>query len=99
MRCAAQDPAGEAAGLLSAPAGLASGLAAMLDSAAGLASVPAADPEESGDAGVVSSDLLQAVAAKNIEKRARIRTLRITSSLVPSALAKRAKLKSGVRIL
>jgi hypothetical protein len=63
----------------------------MLDSAAGLAALPAVDPDDSGEAGVVSSDLLQAVAAKNIEIRARTRTLRITSSFVPSALAKRAK--------
>jgi hypothetical protein len=87
----AQDAAGEAAGLaiaglVSAP-GLVAGLASM--PAAGLASVDAAD---SGVAGVVSSDLLHAVAAKNIDTRARIRTLRITSSFVPSALAKRAKI-------
>jgi len=73
-----QEPAGEAAGLA---AELASGAAA---DAAGLASSEAAaDAEASGEAGV-SSDLVQA-AAKNIEIRARIRTLRITTSFVASA--------------
>jgi hypothetical protein len=73
-----QDPAGEAIGLAaSLAAGLASGLAAALVSgeAAGLASVDASG------AGV-SSDLVQAVAAKNIEKRASIRNFRITTSLI-----------------
>ena len=55
--------------------------------AAGLASSEAAaDAEASGEAGV-SSDLVQAVAVKNIETRAKIRTLRITASFVTSALA------------
>jgi hypothetical protein len=71
-------PAGLAAGLAMLPAGLAAGLAS-----AGLAaSEGAAEAEASGEeAGVVSWDFLQAIAAKNIEMKARIRTLRITSSL------------------
>ena len=82
-----QEPAGDAAGLDSA--GLASGAAA---DAAGLASSEGAiDAEASGDAGV-SSDLLQAVAVKNIDTNARNRTLRITTSFVTSALAERAEL-------
>jgi hypothetical protein len=84
-----QEPAGEAAGLA---AGLASGAAA---DAAGLASSEAAaDAEASGEAGV-SSDLVQA-AAKNIEIRARIRTLRITTSFVTSALVKRAEFETAL---
>jgi hypothetical protein len=70
-----QDAAGEAAGL-SGAAGLAMSLAAGLasgEAAAGLASA------EASGAGV-SSDLVQAVAAKTIEKRARIRNFRITTS-------------------
>jgi len=44
--------------------------------------------------------LLQAVAVKNIETRARIRTLRITSSFVTSALAENAQsFENGARIL
>jgi len=53
---------------MSLAAGLASG-----EAAAGLASA------EASGAGV-SSDLVQAVAAKTIEKRARIRNFRITTS-------------------
>jgi len=71
-----QDAAGEAAGLVSGAAGLAMSLAAGLasgEAAAGLASA------EASGAGV-SSDLVQAVAAKTIEKRARIRNFRITTS-------------------
>ncbi len=67
-----QEPAGEAAGL---PAGLASGAAA-----AGLASAGAAD-EAAGAAGS-SDDLLQAMAAKNIGMRSRMKTLRIALSLL-----------------
>jgi hypothetical protein len=91
-RTLSQEPAGEAAGLASA--GLASGAAA---DAAGLASSEAAaEAEASGEAGV-SSDLLQAVAAKNIETNARNRTLRITTSFVPSALAEtRRALKTAL---
>jgi hypothetical protein len=68
-----QDAAGEAAGL---PASLGAGLAMSL--AAGEAAAGLASAEASG-AGV-SSDLVQAVAAKSIEKRARIRNFRITTS-------------------
>jgi hypothetical protein len=81
-----QEPAGEAAGLAST-AGLAAELASGAAEPAGLASSEAA-----GEAGAVSSvDLLQAVAAKSIEINARIRALRMTTSLVPSALVKRAE--------
>jgi hypothetical protein len=71
-----QDAAGEAIGLVSGAAGDAASLAMGLasgEAAAGLASA------EASGAGV-SSDLVQAVAAKSIEKRARIRNFRITTS-------------------
>ena len=81
----AQDAEGEAIGLagslaagLGASAGLSSLLAAALasgEAAAGLASA------EASGAGV-SSDLVQAVAAKNIERRAKIRNFRITTSFM-----------------
>jgi hypothetical protein len=67
-----QEPAGEAAGL---PAGLASGAAA-----AGLDSAGAAD--EAAGAEVSSDDLLQAMPAKNIGMRSRMKTLRIALSFV-----------------
>lgn len=82
-----QEPAGEAAGLASGAAGDAAGLAS---------SEAAADAEASGEAGV-SSDLVQAVVAKNIETSARSRTLRITISFVTSALAEtRRALKTAI---
>jgi hypothetical protein len=77
-----------AAGLAVALAAPASG-----EAAAGLASA------EASGAGV-SSDLVQAVAAKNIEKRAKIRNFRITTSFsFRTALAKRSAFKTALRIL
>jgi hypothetical protein len=73
-----QDAAGDAAGLAaSLAAGLASVLAAPAsgEGAAGLASA------EASGAGV-SSDFEQAVAAKSIEKRAKIKNFRITTSFI-----------------
>ena|SRR5271170_944524 len=81
-----------AAGADSAGLAAAAGLAA---SAAGLAA-SAAEAEASGAA--PSSDLLQAVAAKNAVMKSRIRTLRIASSLDDSALIGRAK-ANAARIL
>lgn len=91
--CIAQEPAGEAAGLLISPA---AGLASV--EAAGLAS-SAEDAEASG--AEVCSDLLQAmlVAAKNIEIRPRTRILRITSSFVQSAQAAHTRFGNGATIL
>jgi len=81
-------PISLAAGLdMSVAAGLAG------EAAAGLASA------EASGAGV-SSDLLQAVAAKTIEKRAKIRNFRITTSFIfHTALAKRTAFKTALRIL
>ena len=88
-----QDAAGEAIGAASLAAGLAISLAAGLamSLAAGLASA------EASGAGV-SSDLVQAVAAKTVEKRARIRNFRITTSIIiiHTALAKRPAFKSAL---
>ncbi len=82
-----QEAAGEAIGAASLAAGLAISVAAGLEvSAGGLISGEAtaglASAEASG-AGV-SSDLVQAVAAKTIEKRARIRNFRIIISFIHS---------------
>jgi hypothetical protein len=88
-----QDAAGEAAGL---PASLGAGLAMSL--AAGEAAAGLASAEASG-AGV-SSDLVQAVAAKTIENRTKIRNFRITTSFIfHTALAKRSAFKTALRIL
>jgi hypothetical protein len=92
-----QEAIGDAIGLASSlGAGLAISGAAMLPSGeagAGLASIDASG------AGV-SSDLEQAVVAKNIEKRAKMRIFRITTSLSSrSALAKRSACWSALRIL
>ena len=72
-----QDADGEAIGAASLAAGLAVSVAAGLDVsvAAGLAST------EASGAGV-SSVLVQAVAAKTVERRARIRNFRITTSII-----------------
>jgi hypothetical protein len=81
-----QEAAGEAIGAASLAAGLGASVAAELEVSAGLASGEAttglASAEASG-AGV-SSDLVQAVAAKTIEKRARIRNFRIIISFIHS---------------
>jgi hypothetical protein len=81
-----QEAAGEAIGAASLAAGLAISVAAGLEVSAGLTSGEAttglASAEASG-AGV-SSDLVQAVAAKTIEKRARIRNFRIIISFIHS---------------
>jgi hypothetical protein len=81
-----QEAAGEAIGAASLAAGLGASVAAGLEVSAGLASGEAttglASAEASG-AGV-SSDLVQAVAAKTIEKRARIRNFRIIISFIHS---------------
>jgi hypothetical protein len=67
---------GDAAGLLSLPAGLA--IPPPLLGLASPVAPPASDGAASDDADEgVPCSLLQAVAAKNIEMRARIRTLRI----------------------
>jgi hypothetical protein len=91
-----QDAAGDAIGLAdSLGLGLASVLAAPASegAAAGLASA------EASGAGV-SSDFEQAVAANNIEKRAKIRNFRITTSFIfHTALAKRSAFKTACRIL
>jgi hypothetical protein len=85
---AAQEAAG-AAGLAAPPAG--AGTLASGAGAAGAAPSEAADAEASGEA--VSSDLLQAIAAKHMETRARIRALRIIPSFVNPRWPKRAELK------
>jgi hypothetical protein len=87
-----QDAEGEAIGAASLAAGLAVSVATGLDVsvAAGLASA------EASGAGV-SSDLVQAVAAKTVERRARIRNFRITTSIIiRTALAKRPAFKSAL---
>jgi len=80
-----QEAAGEAIGAASLAAGLAISLAAGLEASAGLASgeVTGLASAEASGAGV-SSDLVQAVAAKTIEKRARIRNFRIIISFIHS---------------
>jgi len=72
-----QDADGEAIGAAALAAGLDVSVAAGLDVsvAAGLAST------EASGAGV-SSVLVQAVAAKTVERRARIRNFRITTSII-----------------
>ena len=88
-----QDAAGEAAGAASLAAGLAMSLAAGLasgEAAAGLASA------EASGAGV-SSDLVQAMAAKNIEKRARIRNFRITTSFTFVRAGQAPSVKDGAK--
>lgn len=53
-----------------------------MDSTALAAAEAAAEAEVSGDVAEPSSDLLQAIPAKNMETRARTRNLRIISSFV-----------------
>jgi hypothetical protein len=54
---------------------------------------------EASGAGV-SSDFVQAVAAKNMEHRTKIRNFRITTSFIfHTALAKRSAFKTALRIL
>jgi len=83
-------------GLRSYGAGLAAG-----DASAGAAAAPeSAEAEASGADDDVSSDLLQAAAAKNIESRTRTRTLRIAFLLETSALPVAQKEDvNGARIL
>jgi hypothetical protein len=87
-----QDADGDAIGAASLAAGLGVSVATGLDVsvAAGLAST------EASGAGV-SSDLVQAVAAKTVESRARIRNFRITTSIIiRAALAERPAFKSAL---
>jgi len=73
-----QDAAGDAIGAASLGAGLASALAAPASGEAAAAGLASAEASGAG----VSSDLVQAVAAKNIEKIAKIRNFRITTSFI-----------------
>jgi len=85
----AQDAAGDAG----APAAPVSPVAPVAPVAPGLASA------EASGAGV-SSDFVQAVAAKNMEHRTKIRNFRITTSFIfHTALAKRSAFKTALRIL
>jgi hypothetical protein len=75
----------------------AAGLSAAGGGAAGLASI-AAEADASGAGAAVSSDLLQAAAAKNIDTRARSRTLRIVISLSLVYVLLAQKTGNGARI-
>src|SRR5579863_2070902 len=86
--------------MLSAAAGLISGAGlASVDSTALAAAEAAADAAMSGEAGVSSDDLLQAIVAKNIGTKARTRNLRITFSFVLLRGPKRTGFQTAVRIL